>query len=766
MKRVSGNVENEELGSKKVKFFNEVDDNFVDLDRNEGEEEGVLAENGAGDSAQVDRNGNLFGEVVPDNLVGPSFGGVEGEGSNIWDFDINFDMIFGNEEEQRGLFDLNFPVYNKYPNRRKGLLEYNKFPMVDKKEKEIVDLVSDDDDSEVEIIGYTHGYNSKDKQIESGMPSDRVENLGLGLGLLSMENGVGGSNLVTGGEWRYTSEEKGKASDMDSWLSLKASYFVDLDLETDSDESVRSIEPLEEVDVVPWQPVVLVARSEMVERVQQAELEYRRNTARRLARINISDQNSGNQSSSQKQQPPTHNPIEQLGKLPGPFSDALKMVRERTSKRSAQQLIEWRPSVKNQEQSITAAFVPSLLDLSLNALAKSAEGIVSLEQVPDNIRGRLANKMCDIGKMNAFFLNLLVEGCPTEIRIKNCSWLTEDQFQQTIGNCQTKDLQVLQLDLCGQCMLDIAFRKILDRCSGSFSKLAIVSLRGACRLSDNGLRIFIESAPVLRSINLGQCTLLTSDAIIFIADLLGSDLRELYIDECPKIDAMRILPVFKKFRYLEVLSVAGIHAINDHFVSEIVAACGQSLKELDFANCLQLTDDSLKAIGKSCADLCSLNISNLNKLTDLGIEALANGCKSIQKLKLCRNEFSDEAVAAFLESSGESLLELLLNNMAKVGPHTALSLAKRSRKLLNLDISWCRGITNEALGLIVDSCSSLKLLKIFGCRQITRVFLEGHSNRLVRIIGTNFTPIMDHLDLLEPEEMFLRYSPLPVFMEH
>ncbi|KAL6534058.1 hypothetical protein OROHE_013891 [Orobanche hederae] len=118
-------------------------------------------------------------------------------------------------------------------------------------------------------------------------------------------------------------------------------------------------------------------------------------------------------------------------------------------------------------------------------------------------------------------------------------------------------------------------------------------------------------------------------------------------------------------------------------------------------------------------------------------------------------------MAAYIESSGESLTELLLNHMTKVGPNTALSLAKHSRKLLSLDISFCRLITNEALGLIVDSCLSLKLLKIFGCRQITNVFLNGYSNPDVRIIGLNLTPFLDHVNLLEPEGVLLRYSPLP-----
>lgn len=146
-------------------------------------------------------------------------------------------------------------------------------------------------------------------------------------------------------------------------------------------------------------------------------------------------------------------------------------------------------------------------------------------------------------------------------------------------------MQVLQLDLCGQCRLDIGFRNILSRCSSSFSRLTILSLRGACRLSDNGLRDLVMSAPLLRSINMGQCTLLTSDSVNYIADILGSNLRELYIDECLKIDGKQILQAFKKFRYLEVLSVAELQTIDDHFVKGLVNSCGQSLKELDFANC-------------------------------------------------------------------------------------------------------------------------------------------------------------------------------------
>ncbi|THG17153.1 hypothetical protein TEA_000349 [Camellia sinensis var. sinensis] len=324
---------------------------------------------------------------------------------------------------------------------------------------------------------------------------------------------------------------------------------------------------------------------------------------------------------------------------------------------------------------------------------------------------------------------------------------------------------VLQLDLCGQCLLGGNLVKTLARSPNSLPDLAIISLKGACRLTDIALKELLVSAPALQSINLSQCSLLSNTGIDILADSLGAILKELYIDNCQRIDAMLIAPVMKKFKHLEVLSVAGIQTVCDEFLTDIIPVCGRNLKELDLAGCLKLTDISTEVIGNTCPGMCSLNISNLHKLTDLSMQYLANGCQSIQTLKLRQNSFSDEAIAAFLEASGKSLKELSLNNVRKVGPNTALSLAKCSKELLSLDLSWCRKITNEALGLIVDSCLSLKLLKIFGCTQIGDEFLNGHSNSLVQIIGCSMTPVLDHLNMLEPDKALLRYSPL-TFSSH
>ncbi|KNA17430.1 hypothetical protein SOVF_080040 [Spinacia oleracea] len=56
----------------------------------------------------------------------------------------------------------------------------------------------------------------------------------------------------------------------------------------------------------------------------------------------------------------------------------------------------------------------------------------------------------------------------------------------------------------------------------------------------------------------------------------------------------------------------------------------------------------------------------------------------------------------------------------QVGQNTTISLGRRCKNLEFLDLSWCRLLIDKALGLIADSCWSLKLLKIFGCTQVVQ----------------------------------------------
>lgn len=147
-------------------------------------------------------------------------------------------------------------------------------------------------------------------------------------------------------------------------------------------------------------------------------------------------------------------------------------------------------------------------------------------------------------------------------------------------------MQVLQLDLGGQIMFDFALKDKLAQSSNSFFKLTVLSLRGACRLTDTGLELLVMSAPALVSVNLGQCPLLTSKAVKCIADYLGKILKELYIDGCEKMIGLEIVDFIKDFKILEVFSVAGLANVTDGVIIELVRLCGGTLKDLDVADCL------------------------------------------------------------------------------------------------------------------------------------------------------------------------------------
>lgn len=146
--------------------------------------------------------------------------------------------------------------------------------------------------------------------------------------------------------------------------------------------------------------------------------------------------------------------------------------------------------------------------------------------------------------------------------------------------------QVLQLDQCGRCLADYALFGTLTRAPNCLPALTTVSLRAAYRLSDVGLSALVSSAPSLRSINLSQCSLLTSDGISGLATSLGSVLRELHLDDCQGIDAMLILSALLKFEHLEVLSLAGVETVCDDFLSKFVRERGHMLKELVLADCV------------------------------------------------------------------------------------------------------------------------------------------------------------------------------------
>lgn len=145
---------------------------------------------------------------------------------------------------------------------------------------------------------------------------------------------------------------------------------------------------------------------------------------------------------------------------------------------------------------------------------------------------------------------------------------------------------MLQLDQCGRCITDYTILDTLVQSPSCLPRLLNLSLSGACRLTDKGLQALVASTPVLRSINLSQCSLLTYASLSILADTLGPILKELYLDDCLLIDAALIVLPLKRLEHLEVLSLAGIQTVCDGFIKDYIIACGHRIKELVLKDCM------------------------------------------------------------------------------------------------------------------------------------------------------------------------------------
>ncbi|KAJ6913878.1 hypothetical protein NC651_016205 [Populus alba x Populus x berolinensis] len=646
------------------------------------------------------------------------------------------------------------PSANESGTSTRGRRKYNREVKVEGVKEGVVEGMEENpctDENGTSRRGRRYSREEKEKRSKEGAVV--IEELG--------ENPVALEGGSSRGRMRYSREEKGKGKlVVDDGLISNGKDMLQLE------PRVKNlVDGLAASVVLEERKEGASARSKVPESRMEQFRDIARQNASRFAHFEVQEHEADHHDVEMPSVEEEHDKVEDW---PGPFSTAMKIIRDRANRLNLQQ----RGSISEKEKHVpitwmpktdrpckpSKGLVPSLQELCMKILVKNADAIASLEHVPDALRHRLCQLLCDSRRMNAHFLALLLRGSPMEIRIRDCSWLAEEEFTKFFEVCDSRNLTVLQLDQCGRCMADYTLLATLARSPGSLPRLTTLSISGACRLSDAALSSLVSSAPALQSLNLSQCSLLTSASIDTLADSLATSLRELYINDCQSIQPMLILPALKKLEHLEVLSLSGIQTINDNFLRGFIVARGHNIKELVLTDCVKLTDSSMKVIAETCSKLCAHDLGNLRKLTDSALGFLANACREIHTLKLCRNAFSDEAIAAFLEASGEPLKELSLNNVKKVGHCTALSLARRSRKLLSLDLSWCRNFTNEALGLIVDSCLSLKVLKLFGCSQVTNVFLDGHSNSDVQIIGLKTSPVLEHIRVPELQEFALRYS--------
>ena len=170
--------------------------------------------------------------------------------------------------------------------------------------------------------------------------------------------------------------------------------------------------------------------------------------------------------------------------------------------------------------------------------------------------------------------------------------------------------------------------------------------------------------------------------VITQASLLWSrlDLTKIAYRVTDKI-AMQLL--HKCRPYLVHLNLQGCTKITKP-TYQTVREC-RNLQDLNMSECLTLNDDTLKQVAEGCRILLYLNVSHTN-ITDASLRVIGKNCSNLQYLSLafCR-KFSDRG------------LQYLANG-------------KGCKKLVYLDVSGCLQLTPEGFGFLAAGCTNLETL--------------------------------------------------------
>ncbi len=211
---------------------------------------------------------------------------------------------------------------------------------------------------------------------------------------------------------------------------------------------------------------------------------------------------------------------------------------------------------------------------------------------------------------------------------------------------------------------------------------------------------------------------------------------------CPNIQRLRLsefgllnddwLPVISKLKNLTYLDLArpGKDSLQDDAVIEMLSKIGKNLVHLDLSRHIDLSDDVLvNGVAKFCPNLKSLRMEDvsgnpdLNKpdsigLTDEGVVEFFktwngnDGCTDLD-FHGCHS-LQGDALNALIEHSGKSLRSLNISGWKDVSIDALKGLGESCKKLEELDVGWCRYMTDFVIKDILEGCPEIKVIKVWG----------------------------------------------------
>ncbi|EXB79989.1 hypothetical protein L484_004027 [Morus notabilis] len=208
------------------------------------------------------------------------------------------------------------------------------------------------------------------------------------------------------------------------------------------------------------------------------------------------------------------------------------------------------------------------------------------------------------------------------------------------------------------------------------------------------------------------------------------DLQILDLSKSFKLSDKSLYALALGCQNLTKLNTSGCYAFSDIALEYLASSC-RKLKVLNLYGCVKAASDwALKAIGRYCNQMQSLDLGWREHVTDAGVVCLACGCSDLTTLDLCRCVLiTDDSVIALanrclrLRSLGLYYCQINTDRAMYSWPRVE----NNEEELKTLNISQCTALTPPAVQAMCDmfpslhTCSRRHSLIMSGCLNLTSV---------------------------------------------
>jgi DNA repair protein RAD7 len=275
------------------------------------------------------------------------------------------------------------------------------------------------------------------------------------------------------------------------------------------------------------------------------------------------------------------------------------------------------------------------------------------------------------------------------------------------------NLQSLRLDLCGQITTDV-----ISSWGDGLKSLRRIELYGPFLVRKEGWLKFFDSigarAEGFLITQSPRIDLETVEALVKHCP----NLSELRLSEVGQMSDVLLQPLSQlgKLQHLDLSSPGS--PLSDDAVDTLLSSIGSNLKSLNLSNS-GLADGVLPAIAKYCDRLEELFLRNLEDLSDEAVAAffvrLASlgrpGLRSIDLEK--GQDLRGNSLRSLIDHSGVTLERLSVLGWKEVDQE-ALEELTRCVMLKEVDLGWCREVTDFTIKGLLDHCEHLEVVRVWG----------------------------------------------------